>query len=75
MTKRPEQGLSDPTLKSASDVSPDRSLASHAWREKIGGKVVTFNELAKCGDEIWIEHAGQLYRLRKTKYDKLVLSK
>lgn len=44
-------------------------------REQIGNKVIRFDDLAKCGDEIWIEHAGQLYRLRKTRHEKLVLSK
>jgi hemin uptake protein HemP len=44
-------------------------------REQVGNKVIRFNDLAKCGDEVWIEHAGQLYRLRKTRHEKLVLSK
>ncbi len=38
-------------------------------------KIVKFNELARCGEEIWIEHAGQLYRLRRTRQDKLILTK
>lgn len=38
-------------------------------------KIIKFSELARCGDEIWIEHAGQLYRLRRTRQDKLILTK
>ena len=38
-------------------------------------KIVCFKELARCGDEVWIEHAGQLYRLRRTRQGKLILTK
>jgi hemin uptake protein HemP len=38
-------------------------------------KVVRFENLACCGDEIWIENEGQLYRLRKTRQGKLILTK
>ena len=38
-------------------------------------KMVRFTELATCGDEIWIEHGGQIYRLRRTRQDKLILTK
>ncbi|TWT74739.1 hemin uptake protein HemP [Allorhodopirellula solitaria] len=38
-------------------------------------KVVRFESLARCGEEIWIENDGQLYRLRKTRQGKLILTK
>ena len=38
-------------------------------------KIVPFRDLARCGDEIWIENEGQIYRLRKTKQGKLILTK
>lgn len=38
-------------------------------------KVLRFRDLATCGDEIWIEHDGQLYRLQQTRQGKLVLTK
>ncbi len=38
-------------------------------------KIIKFTELARCGDEIWIECEAQLYRLRKTKQGKLILTK
>lgn len=38
-------------------------------------KVVRFESLSRCGDEIWIENEGQLYRLRKTRQGKLILTK
>jgi len=38
-------------------------------------KIIKFESLARCGDEIWIENNGQIYRLRRTKQDKLILTK
>ncbi|MGV3485968.1 MAG: hemin uptake protein HemP [Planctomycetaceae bacterium] len=38
-------------------------------------KIVKFAALARCGDEIWIENEGQIYRLRKTRQGKLILTK
>ncbi len=36
---------------------------------------VSFSELSADSEEIWIEMEGQLYRLRKTKQGKLILTK
>ena len=43
----------------------------------LGGlpKIIKFDSLARCGDEIWIENEGQIYRLRKTRQGKLILTK
>ncbi len=38
-------------------------------------KIVPFEMLCKCGDEVWIENEGTIYRLRKTKQGKLILTK
>jgi hemin uptake protein HemP len=38
-------------------------------------KIVPFEQLARCGDEIWIECNGQIYRLRRTRQGKLILTK
>lgn len=38
-------------------------------------KIIRFAALARCGDEIWIENDGQIYRLRKTRQGKLILTK
>jgi hemin uptake protein HemP len=38
-------------------------------------KIVPFSELARCGEEIWISHQGQLYRLQSTRSGKLILTK
>ena len=38
-------------------------------------KIINFESLARCGDEIWIENNGQIYRLRKTRQGKLILTK
>ncbi|WP_231742889.1 hemin uptake protein HemP [Stieleria varia] len=38
-------------------------------------KIVHFTDLARCGDEIWIEYEGKLYRLQSTRQGKLILTK
>ena len=38
-------------------------------------KLISFNDLCRCGDEVWIEHEGQIYRLRRTKLGRLILTK
>ncbi len=38
-------------------------------------KIISFDSLARCGDEIWIENNGQIYRLRRTRQGKLILTK
>ena len=38
-------------------------------------KIIPFETLARCGDEIWIENQGSIYRLRRTRQGKLILTK
>jgi hemin uptake protein HemP len=38
-------------------------------------KIIPFDQLARCGEEIWIECSGQIYRLRRTRQGKLILTK
>lgn len=38
-------------------------------------KIIAFEELARCGEEVWIENKGDLYRLRRTRQGKLILTK
>jgi len=57
------------------DISADRAASDQAWQQHIAEKIVRFADLARCGDEIWIEHRGQLYRLRETRQGKLILTK
>lgn len=38
-------------------------------------KIIPFTSLARCGDEVWIENQGQVYRLRRTRQGKLILTK
>jgi hemin uptake protein HemP len=38
-------------------------------------KIVSFRDLCRCGEEVWIENDGQIYRLRRTKQGKLILTK
>lgn len=37
--------------------------------------VIQFAAMARCGDEVWIENEGQVYRLRRTRQGKLILTK
>lgn len=63
----------------------ERSGASEGAREAAGTvgdaplaaipKVVSFDSLCRCGDEVWIEHGGTIYRLRRTRLGKLILTK
>ena len=38
-------------------------------------KILRFEDLKPCGNEIWIENGGQIYRLRRTRQGKLILTK
>ena len=38
-------------------------------------QIIVFGELCRNGDEVWIENEGQVYRLRRTKLGKLILTK
>ena len=38
-------------------------------------KIISFETLVRCGNEIWIECNSQIYRLRKTRSGKLILTK
>ena len=38
-------------------------------------KIISFETLARCGEEIWIENNGEIYRLRRTRQGKLILTK
>ena len=52
----------------------DQSAAAKAAQAHLP-KIISFDSLARCGDEIWIENGGQIYRLRRTRQGKLILTK
>lgn len=65
-----------------SDQEPENqdAMAEGVVREDISSvpnlpKIIRFDSLARCGEEVWIENNGQIYRLRKTKQGKLILTK
>ena len=58
---------------SARDSHPE--ISAGVWPADFSPKIVRFDELARCGEEIWIEHNRQLYRLRSTRQGKLILTK
>ncbi len=57
------------------DDQGDQQFPSDSSEAPMLPKIIKFDTLARCGDEIWIEHNGQIYRLRKTRQDKLILTK
>ena len=38
-------------------------------------KIIRFEDIARCGDEVWIENNGDLYRLQRTRNGKLIMTK
>ena len=61
--------LTEPHVDSPAEPSPAST------REQSFPKIVKFEALARCGEEIWIENNGQIYRLRRTRQGKLILTK
>lgn len=61
------------------EQSRDEPTASEENALNSGGprlpKIIPFRELCRCGDEVWIENEGELYRLRRTRQGKLILTK
>jgi hemin uptake protein HemP len=60
------------TSSSSDDEFPGTDLGDMADRMP---KIIPFEQLARCGEEIWIECGGQIYRLRRTRMGKLILTK
>lgn len=54
---------------------PDETVAKTQDAQSRLPKIIAFDSLARCGDEIWIENNGQIYRLRRTRQGKLILTK
>ncbi|MFK7769526.1 MAG: hemin uptake protein HemP [Mariniblastus sp.] len=55
--------------------SADEVDSMPAADQPVLPKIISFESLARCGEEIWIENNGQIYRLRRTKQGKLILTK
>jgi len=70
----PEEASPDPDNVDKNDQG-DSDQHSESSEGPMLPKIIKFDTLARCGDEIWIEHNGQIYRLRKTRQDKLILTK
>ena len=67
-----DQGVDD------TSTSKDKSNSAARCPQHRPGTVlnpVAFDRLANSSEELWIELEGQLYRLRKTKQGKLILTK
>ncbi len=62
-------------IPNSDDSSQDPMPVPFNMDAKALPKIISFESLARCGDEIWIENNGQIYRLRRTKQGKLILTK
>lgn len=70
--------MSDPHLSQPSEelAGPDEGAGGGESPQRPAmPKIIRFDTLARCGDEVWIENEGQIYRLRKTRQGKLILTK
>ncbi len=56
-------------------VPPNKPLLPENENSVKFPKIIAFSDLCRCGDEVWIENEGQVYRLRRTKLGKLILTK
>ena len=63
-----------PSPESEPETDQPRILQQEDVQSKLP-KIISFDELSRCGEEIWIENRGDLYRLRRTKQGKLILTK
>ncbi|MGY6518214.1 MAG: hemin uptake protein HemP [Lysobacteraceae bacterium] len=59
---------------SANPVVGDRS-ATDGWSSREVPRLLSSVELLKGGREVFIRHGGEVYRLRHTRNDKLILTK
>ncbi len=51
------------------------ALEAESGRDTGHRAVVPSDELFRGGDELWISHRGEVYRLRKTRLGRLLLTK
>ena len=70
--KQPVGSLQVPEEES---IMPSHESSSDALNSQALPKIISFETLARCGEEIWIENHGQIYRLRRTRQGKLILTK
>ncbi len=56
-------------------ISPSPAELTDSSNGAMFPKIIKFDALARCGEEIWIENNGQIYRLRRTRQGKLILTK
>ena len=71
--KTEEMVAGNPTL--AAVNSDEFAADANSDATKSLPKIISFETLARCGEEIWIENGGQIYRLRRTRQGKLILTK
>ena len=60
---------------SPAEPKPDTESEPVTSNHQSLPKIISFETLARCGEEIWIENGGQIYRLRRTRQGKLILTK
>lgn len=58
----------------SNDDADDAKISEKSASPKLP-KIISFEDLARCGNEIWIENNGEIYRLRRTKNGNLIMTK
>ncbi len=64
-----------PNEEATKEVLSDADTEQAQPKMPVLPKIIKFDSIARCGDEVWIENEGQIYRLRKTRQGKLILTK
>ncbi len=81
MTEPVEPFISNPYASAEAGASPETERvekgAARCPQHRPGTVLnpISFDTLTEKAEELWIELEGQLYRLRKTKQGKLILTK
>lgn len=73
MNVNPERATKTELPSNLSEETPEPTVEAQAASQLP--KIISFESLARCGEEIWIENGGQIYRLRRTRQGKLILTK
>jgi len=64
-----------PSKEATKEVLAQADIEQPQPKMPVLPKIIKFDSIARCGDEVWIENEGQIYRLRKTRQGKLILTK
>ncbi len=70
-----DESLAESVIANAGQAENPTTFSTTETQSHTGTKIISFRSLCRCGDEVWIENDGTIYRLRRTKLGKLILTK